>query len=76
MWGDWQLGKPFGRGVGFQWDIAKVDNFHSEINTKSASSIYLEIKRKAYQRATEVIARIDFSAQDPDSFLLRSVEII
>ena len=70
-WVTVEMGKPFGRGVNFQWDVAEIDKMYLRIKAIVPDSIYLEMENKSYKCGDQIAAQKQFIVQDPDGYLFR-----
>lgn len=70
-WLSGDMEKPFGRGVNFQWEVAKIDELYLRVKSTAPESIFLKMEIKSYQCGNQEAFQKQFIVQDPDGYLFR-----
>ncbi len=73
-WLTGELTHPFGRGVNFQIQVAKVTPLY-EACLQTAASIKVPLERREYDTGDQTVIQTQFVVQDPDGYLIRLAEI-
>ncbi|MEM6557215.1 MAG: VOC family protein [Pseudomonadota bacterium] len=73
-WLTGELVPPFGRGVNFQIQVAKIAAVY-EACLQTTAPIKVPLERRAYDTGDQVIIQTQFVVQDPDGYLIRLAEV-
>jgi len=73
-WLTGELAHPFGRGVNFQIQVARIAALY-EVCLQTTAAIKVPLERREYETGNQTIIQTQFVVQDPDGYLIRLAEI-